>query len=477
MITFILSIILLFLGYYFYGRFVERVFGVKAEKQTPAYSINDGVDYVPMGWGKIFLIQFLNIAGLGPIFGAILGAVYGPVAFLWIVLGNIIGGAVHDYFSGMLSVRNNGLSISEITGNYLGNGIREFMMVFTVFLMVLVGAVFVMGPAGILSQYTTDIASFLDKTFWVWVIIGYYIIATLLPINKIIGKIYPLFGFALLFMAVGIFISIISNNLAIPELTFENLRNFRSDAESYPIFPMMFITIACGAISGFHSTQSPLMARCLKNEKNGRKVFYGAMVVEGVVALIWAAAGMGFYGGVSELQETLAGVNNNAAPIVKDISVSMLGQIGGVLAILGVVCAPITSGDTALRSGRLIIADFFKINQKNIVYRLSVTIPLFIIVIVLSQVKFDIIWRYMAWSNQTLATIVLWAISVYLRRSGKLYFITLIPAIFMTVVTSSYIIVAKEGFGLSYNYGIITGIVTTTIVTTIYFLAKRNVKQ
>lgn len=470
MITFLASIALLIIGYFIYGKFVDKVFGVDEKRVTPAYELNDGIDYTPLPWWKIFLIQFLNIAGLGPIFGAILGAAYGPIAFLWIVLGCIFAGAVHDYFSGMLSIRYQGASIPEIVGKFMGNGFKQFMRGFTVVLMILVGAVFMVGPAGILASLTPDS---LTATFWIYVVFGYYILATLLPIDKIIGRIYPLFGAALLFMAIGIGLSMVLGNYNLVELTPSTLHNMKVNASSFPAFPLLFVTIACGAISGFHSTQSPLMARCLKNEKLGRRVFYGAMVAEGIVALIWAAAAMAFFGGVKELNETLSEHQNDAAWIVKVISDTTLGKLGGVLAILGVVAAPITSGDTAFRSARLIVADFMKLRQKSIFNRLMVSLPIFTIGFGLTQFNFAIIWRYMAWSNQTLATIVLWAITIYLKRENKLYLITFIPAVFMTAVVTNYILVAPEGFELSQNIGYPIG-VGFAVVTAVYFWIKRK---
>lgn len=461
MITFLLSILALIAGYIVYGAFVEKVFGVDSQRPTPAVTMRDGVDYIPMGWGKIFLIQFLNIAGLGPIFGAIAGALWGPVAFFWIVFGNILAGAVHDYFSGMLSVRNDGKSIPEIVGDYLGNGFRQFMRIFTVLLMVLVGAVFVVGPVGILNNMAN-----LGISVWTAAVFIYYILATLLPVDKIIGKIYPVFGFAMLFMATGIFSGIMSGGFEIPEVWPSGLINMHNDADKYPVFPLLFITIACGAISGFHSTQSPLMARCITNEKLGRRVFYGAMVAEGIVALIWAAAGMAFFGGIQELNVVMAEHKGNAAWVVNEITNSLLGKAGGLLALIGVVVAPITSGDTAFRSARLIIADFLKLKQGPMRNRLLITVPLFVVGFVITQVDFAIIWRYMAWSNQTLATIVLWAITVYLFKDNKPYLITLIPGVFMTAVVSTYLFIAPEGFALPKNISYVAGGVITLIITT-----------
>ncbi len=473
MITFILSIALLIAGYFFYGKFIERVFIVQPNRQTPAYTSTDGVDYVPMGWGRIFLIQFLNIAGLGPIFGAIMGAVYGPVAFLWIVFGSILGGAVHDYLSGMMSLRDNGMSLPEVIGKYMGVGFKQFMRLFTVLLMVLVGAVFVAGPAKLLANMTP---AYLDVTFWCVIIFIYYILATLLPIDKIIGKIYPFFGFAMLFMAVGICGAMIWNGVSIPEAIPANLHNMNPNSEKFPVFPMLFISIACGAISGFHATQSPLMARCLKNEREGRRVFYGAMIVEAVVAMIWAAAAMSFFGSVGGLQEFLAANDNNAAVVVDKIAHTWLGRFGGLLAIIGVVAAPITSGDTAFRSARLIVADFINYSQKKISHRIAISVPLFVAALVLLQINFDIIWRYFAWSNQTLATATLWTITVYLAKEKKNYWITLLPSLFMTMVISTYIVVAPEMLSLSTNIGYPIGAACTLATATLFlwWMKKRN---
>lgn len=469
MITFVLSLAILLAGYIFYSKYLERLMEADSGRPTPAISMSDGVDFVPMPWWRVLLIQFLNIAGLGPIFGAIAGALWGPVAFVWIVLGTVFAGAVHDYFSGMLSVRHNGLSITEVIGIYLGNATKQLMRVFTIVLLVLVGVVFISGPAGILASLTP---ATLDFRFWVWVIFIYYILATLLPIDKIIGKIYPVFGFALLFMAVSLMIALIIKGYAIPELTSGNWQNFHYDKEKFPIFPMLFITIACGAISGFHATQSPLMARCMKNEKEGRKVFYGAMVIEGVVALIWAAISMSFFGGIRELGEVMVAQKGNAAWVVNEISNSLLGKVGAVLAILGVVAAPITSGDTAFRSARLTVGDLLGFNQKPVRNRLVITIPLFAVGFMLTKINFDVVWRYFAWSNQTLATVVLWTITVYLFQKRKTYWITLLPALFMTAVVTTYIMLAPEGFALSktISYGI--GFITTSLILIIFIRYK-----
>ncbi|MFO7869724.1 MAG: carbon starvation protein A [Bacteroidales bacterium] len=440
MITFTISLIALICGYFFYSKIIEKIAGAQSNRKTPAYTLQDNVDYTPMPWWRIFLIQFLNIAGLGPIFGAIAGAMWGPVAFIWIVFGSIFGGAVHDYFSGMLSVKHNGLSITEIVGIYLGTFSKHVMSLFTVFLMIIVGAVFVLGPAKILMDSTSIFSSI---NTWISIIFMYYIIATLLPIHTIIGKIYPLFGFALIFMALGLIVALIIGNFHMPELNAETATNLHTHQEKFPIFPMMFISIACGAISGFHATQSPLMARCLQNETHGRKVFYGAMISEGIVALIWAAIAMSFYGGVRELNGVMNEINGNAAVVVNEIANSLLGTFGAILAIFGVVAAPISTGDTAFRGARLIVADFFHISQSSISKRLLVSLPLFIGGFIFTLVDFDVIWRYFAWANQTLAAVVLWTITVYLVKEHKNlnFLITYIPALFLTAVIISYIFV------------------------------------
>ena len=470
MISFISSILFLILGYIFYGKFVARVFGADQSRPTPAIQNPDGVDYVAMPWWKIFLIQFLNIAGLGPIFGAIMGVMFGPSAFLWIVFGSIFGGAVHDYLSGMLSLRRNGASLPELVGEQLGSGVKQFMRAFSLLLMVLVGAVFVSGPAGLLAGMVNSIS----VTWWIVIIFVYYMLATLLPIDKLIGKIYPLFGFALLFMAVGILLSLFINNAPIPEIT-SGLAS--QHPQGYSIFPMMFVSIACGAVSGFHATQSPMMARCMVNEKYGRPCFYGAMIAEGVVALIWAAAASSFFGSVGGLQEYVASLPataNKAAEVVNLISNSWLGKFGGILAVLGVVAAPITSGDTALRSARLIAADFLHIDQKPIAKRLMVAVPLFVGTFILLQINFDIIWRYFAWSNQTLSVFTFWALTVYLYKEKRNYWITLLPALFMTAVCSSYIMVAPEGFGLPLYIGYIVAAVVCIAFSLLFIRFTKN---
>ena len=443
MISFIGSLIALILGYFIYGKYVEKVFGINEKRETPAVRLADGVDYVELDWKKAFLIQFLNIAGLGPIFGAVAGALWGPVAFLWIVFGCIFAGATHDYLSGMLSVRHDGATIAEIVGHYLGDTAKQIMRVFSVVLLVLVGVVFVNGPAGILASMTS-----ISTLAWVGVIVVYYMLATVLPVDKLIGKIYPIFGASLIIMGIGIGGGLIFQGYDIPEISMANLH-----PKATSIYPYLFITIACGAISGFHATQSPLMARCMKNEKEGRRIFYGSMIAEGVIALVWAAAAMTFFGGTEGLM--------NAGPagvVVNTISNNILGKVGGALALLGVVACPITSGDTAFRSARLAIADAINYKQGPIKNRFVIALPLFAVGIGLCFIDFAIIWRYFAWSNQTLATIALWAGAVFLANEGKNHWIATIPGVFMTAVVTTYILIAPEGFRLSETIGYVAGV-------------------
>lgn len=464
MISFLLSLVALVAGYFIYGTIVEKAFGVKPERETPCTTMCDGVDYVPIGWKRIYMIQLLNIAGLGPIFGAIMGALYGPAAFLWIVLGSIFAGAVHDFFSGMLSVRHDGRSIPEIVGIYMGEPMRKFMRVFSVILLVLVGTVFIAGPAGLLANLGMT-GIFANKWFWITLIIIYYFLATILPIDKIIAKFYPVFGVVLLVMAFGIGGAILFTSHTIPEITLANLH-----PKQLPLWPMLFITIACGAISGFHSTQSPLMARCIENEKYGKRIFYGAMIGEGIIALVWAAAAITFFDGVGGLAEILK--KGGPGLVVNTISIGLLGTVGGILAILGAVACPITSGDTAFRSARLVIADTFTYDQKGIKSRLLIAVPLFAIGIALNFVDFAIIWRYFAFSNQALATVVLWASAVYMAKNGKLHWIATVPATFMTAVCSTYILIAPEGLKLSTAIGYPAGIAAAVIMLILFLYSN-----
>ncbi|MBN2813121.1 MAG: carbon starvation protein A [Bacteroidales bacterium] len=474
MITFIVAIVALILGYLFYSRIIERIAGVDTSRPTPVHSLNDGVDYMPLPWWRLFLIQFLNIAGLGPIFGAVAGAMWGPAALLWIVLGSIFAGAVHDFFSGFLSIRHNGLSITEIVGIYLGKGMKYFIRGFTVILMVLVGAVFIMGPAKILAVLTPES---LTMNFWVWVVFGYYVLATMLPIDKIIGRIYPFFGFCILFMAAGLITALLVKGYQIPELNGATLHNFHSEPGKFPFFPMLFITIACGAISGFHSTQSPLVARCITSEKYGRRVFYGAMISEGIVALIWAVIGMSFYGGIRELNDIMNAQQGNAAYVVQEIAYKLLGKFGAVLALLGVVAAPITSGDTAFRGARLIVADFLHLKQGPIKNRFMISIPLFVVGYLLTLIDFSIIWRYFAWANQTLGMVVLWTITVYLAQHNRFFWITFIPALFMTAVTTTYILFAPEGFALAPRLAYSLGAILTVASAAWFFVYQQQLRK
>ncbi len=501
MYTFIGAIILLVLGYVFYGRFVEKIFGVDPNRPTPSVEKSDGVDYVPLPAWRIFLIQFLNIAGLGPIFGAIMGIFYGPAAFLWIVFGSIFAGGVHDYMSGMMSIRKGGASLPEIVGSELGMPIRQFMRLLSIVLLVLLTTNFMTSPATLLSKLcTTDgvqQAFWQTSLFWLIVIFVYYALATVLPIDKLIGRFYPIFGGLLLFMGVGIAVVMLGwHSSDMLEIT-DGLQNRQTNG--LPIFPMMFVSIACGAISGFHGTQSPLMARCCTNERQGRQIFYGAMIVEGVLALIWAAAAGSFRFPDAEgnaclnIQQfaQLHQGENIAALVVDAVSRSWLGVVGGIIAVIGVISASVTSGDTALRSARLIIADFMHLEQRSIWKRLAISLPLFAIIFGMSFVDFNIVWRYFSWTNQTLAVFTLWAATVYLYKqsandqSRRLSpamnrfspVITLIPALFMTVVSISYIFIAPEGFHLSPEnrwIGYAVAGVTALFLLVLYFRFTRK---
>lgn len=440
MISFFTVLGVLLVGYLLYGRFVDSIFGPD-DRATPAIALADGVDYVPMPRWKTFLIQLLNIAGTGPIFGALMGAVFGPVVFLWITLGSILGGAVHDYLMGMISERNKGASVAELAGIYLGRGAKYGMRVFSVILLLLVGTVFVTSPASLLTMLTPEN---LGMTFWTVIILGYYVLATLLPIDKIIGKLYPVFGITLLVMAFGIILGLLVGGYRIPEISLVN-----SHPEGLPIWPYMFVTVACGAISGFHATQSPLIAKCMTSEKQGRSIFYGAMIAEAIIALVWAAAGTAFYDGSGALLRSLTDFGQSA--VVYEISKGVLGPLGGILAIVGVIACPITSGDTAFRSARLILAEWTGLRQDKLRNRLILTLPMLALGAALTQIDFNVLWRYFSWSNQTLAMIALWCAAVYFIKNGKSFHFLLpgIPAAFMTAVSVTYILMAREGLGLS----------------------------
>ena len=441
MITFLLCVAFLVVGYLVYGKFVAKVFEPD-DRETPAVAINDGVDFVPMPTWKLFLIELLNIAGTGPIFGALGGALFGPVAYLWIIFGNIFAGAVHDYMCGMLSMRNRGASISEVSGKYLGKAMLQVMRVFSVILLVMCGVVFTKGPAGLLAMLTPET---LNDTFWMWVVMIYYFIATFVPIDKVIGKLYPVFGICLIVMAVGVSGSMLfSGNYVMPEL-WEQFGNMHPTG--LPIWSFMFISIACGAISGFHATQAPMMARCAKSEKEGRLVFYGAMVAEGIIALVWCAAGVTVFENSAALQAAGGGTSS----VVYQVCQSTMGKIGGALALIGVVVCPISSGDTAYRSARLTISDWFKVDQGDWKQRMLVTFPLLGVGGVICHLDYSMVWRYFSWSNQTLAMIALWAASVYLAQNGKNYKICSYPATFMTAVSVTYFFSAPECLGILWS--------------------------
>lgn len=477
MITFLISLAALVLGYLVYGRFVERIF-VPDDRVTPAVAQADGLDYVAMPYWKVFMIQFLNIAGTGPIFGAIMGAKFGPAAYLWIIFGCIFAGAVHDYFVGMLSMRNGGCDLPELVRRYLGGAASKVLLVFAVFLLIMLGTVFVYSPAEILHGISGS------TTMWITIIFIYYVVATMLPIDKIIGKIYPLFSFSLLFMAVALMAVLFVKWPALPEL-WDGVGNMgkAADPTSFTdnIFPCLFITIACGAISGFHATQSPLMARCLTSERKGRPIFYGAMITEGLVALVWATVSMWFFydapqPGYAQIGGTMANGLHTSAPVVVNlVCKDWLGIVGGVLAMLGVVAAPITSGDTAFRSARLIIAQALKLSQRAKKNRLYICVPLFAasFAMLVWQMEnpdgFNTIWQYFGWANQTLSVFALWTITVYLVRERKPYVITLVPAIFMTCVCTTFFMVSKTALGLPYTVGYGVG-ATALVVAAVWFV-------
>lgn len=478
MITFLICLSLLIIGYFTYGKFIARFFGATDTKITPAMRMADGVDYFPMPTWKIFTIEFLNIAGLGPIFGAILGAMYGPMAYIWIVFGCIFMGGVHDYFAGMLSIRNDGASLPEIVGKYMGSFFLQLLRIFSIILLIFVGVAFVTGPAGLLNSLTSEslhnltsklpfsneTQNVISSHLWFYLIFAYYLIATLLPINKIIGKIYPAFGAALLLMAFmisgALLIKGFNGSIPFPEISWSELKNLHKDPLHNILFPMLFVVISCGAISGFHSTQAPLMARCLKKESHGRQAFYGSMIAEGIVALIWATAAIVFFHGTEGLNTTLS-AEHNPAWVVNTICTTWLGKIGAIFAIIGVVACPITTGDTAFRSVRLMFADIFRLPQKSIKNRLIISIPLFVVGFFLTQIDFSTIWKYVGISNQLLSMLFLWTAATYLVKVSKNHLYLSIPALFMTAVCFTYLLIAPNKAGglalphaLSYTLGI-----------------------
>lgn len=467
MVTFLVSIALLVFAYFTYGKFIEKIFAPKDARKTPAYANADGVDYVPMNKHKNALIQLLNIAGTGPIFGPIMGALFGPVAFLWIVLGSIFAGAVHDYLTGMISIRNKGAHIPELAGKFLGSFSKHIVNAFALLLLLLVGTVFVTTPASLLQIL-------LDGKITLGILIGviffYFFLSTVLPIDKIIGRFYPYFGAILLLGTLGVGVALLFSDYRIPELSLTNMHPDR-----VPIFPILFFTITCGALSGFHATQSPIISRTVEKESQGRYVFYGMMVAEGIIAMIWAAAAMSLLDGqtLNEFIQT-----GTPSAVVNEVSMTLLGAIGGTIAVLGAIILPITSGDTAFRAARSIIADYLNINQKKTIKRLAIAIPLFLVSAVLTQIDFNILWRYFSWANQATAAIALWIATVYLYVKGKNYLVALVPGFFITYMVFVYILNQKIGFNLNLNLSFILGLIATILLTiVIYFKAKRNKEE
>ncbi|RLQ91400.1 carbon starvation CstA family protein [Planomicrobium sp. Y74] len=463
MITFIVSIALLVAAYFTYGKYIEKLFGPMASRKTPAYANQDGIDFVPMNKHKNSLIQLLNIAGTGPIFGPIMGALYGPVAFLWIVIGCIFAGAVHDYLTGMISIRNKGAHIPELAGKFLGAASKHLVNFFALLLLLLVGTVFVTTPASLLSIL-------LDGKVAVGILIGlifvYYFLSTILPIDKIIGRLYPYFGAVLLIGTFGVGIALLFSEYKIPELRLENLH-----PDNLPIFPILFFTITCGALSGFHATQSPIISRTTQNESQGRYIFYGMMIAEGIIAMIWAAAAMSIFDG-----QTLSSIISSGTPsaVVNEVSMTLLGAVGGTIAVLGAIVLPITSGDTAFRAARSIIADYIKVDQQKVMKRLMIAVPLFAVSLLLTQIDFALLWRYFSWANQATAGIALWIATMYLYIQGKNYLVSLAPAIFITYMVFVYILNQKIGFNLDLNLSFIIGIVLTIIIVGLFFAKARK---
>jgi len=466
MITFLLSIVLLIVGYFTYGKFIEKIFVPIEDRKTPAYANADGVDFVPMGKQKNALIQLLNIAGTGPIFGPIMGALFGPVAFLWIVVGAIFAGATHDYLTGMISIRNRGAHIPELAGKFLGAFSKHIVNIFALLLLLLVGTVFVTTPASLLSIL-------LNGKVAIWIIIAfifvYYFLSTILPIDKIIGRLYPYFGAILLLGTIAVGIALVFSKYTIPEMT---LSNWHPD--NLPIFPILFFTITCGALSGFHATQSPIISRTVKKESEGRYVFYGMMIAEAVIAMIWAAAAMSLLDGQT-LSEYIA--TGTPSAVVNEVSMTLLGAVGGTIAVLGAIVLPITSGDTAFRAARTIIGDYLKIDQKKVGKRLMIAVPLFAISALLTQMDFNILWRYFSWANQSTAAIALWIATMYLYIKGKNYIVSLIPALFITYMVFIYILNAKIGLNLDLNVSYIVGLILTIILAVMFFVKAKNNKR
>ena len=479
MISFFLCLALLIGGYFVYGTIVDKTFAPD-DRETPAVRIDDGVDFVVMPQWKLFLVQLLNIAGMGPIFGALQGALWGPIVFLWITFGTIFAGSVHDYFSGMLSIRNEGASIAECTGIYMGNIMKNVMRVFAVVLLIMVGTVFAVGPAGLITKLLAEnglaTGALANTKIWIYIILAYYFVATFVSIDAIIGKIYPLFGICLIVMAVGVAFGIFTNpEYVIPEI-WTNFTNMHPAGKA--VWAYMFITVACGAISGFHSTQSPLMARCMKSERQGKFVFFGAMTCEGVIALIWAAAGCALYEVTGGLNTGLsAALANGQSAAIYDVCAKTMGGIGIALAMIGVIVCPITSGDTAFRSARLTIADWIKLDQHDWKKRLLLCVPLLGAGAIIAQLDYSIVWRYFSWTNQTLAMIVLWTASMYLFKEKKNYWITAVPATFMSAVSMTYFFSADECVNLGAAVAYPLGIVLAAAFLGLFILATKKVKR
>ncbi|WKA53097.1 carbon starvation CstA family protein [Planococcus shixiaomingii] len=464
MITFFVSIILLVVAYFTYGKFIERIFEPAASRKTPAYANGDGIDFVPMHKQKNALIQLLNIAGTGPIFGPIMGALYGPVAFLWIVLGSIFAGAVHDYLTGMISIRNKGAHIPELAGKFLGEASKHIVNFFALLLLLLVGTVFVTTPASLLALLLNGKVA---VGIIIVVIFIYYFLSTILPIDKIIGRLYPYFGAVLLIGTVGVGGALLLSDYKIPELTLTNMHPAK-----LPIFPILFFTITCGALSGFHATQSPIISRTVKNESQGRYIFYGMMIAEAIIAMIWAAAAMSIFDG-----QTLSGIINSGTPsaVVNEVSMTLLGAVGGTIAVLGAIVLPITSGDTAFRAARSIIADYIKVDQQKLMKRLMIAVPLFIVSALLTQIDFNLLWRYFSWANQATAAIALWIGAMYLYIQGKNYLVAMAPALFITYMVFVYILNQKIGFSMDLNTSFVIGLGLTAVVMALfYYKAKKN---
>lgn len=467
MITFLLSIVLLVMGYFIYGKIIERIFSPDDARRTPAIENRDDVDYVPMNKHKNALIQLLNIAGTGPIFGPIMGALFGPVAFVWIVFGAIFAGAVHDYLTGMISIRNRGAHIPELAGRFLGAVSKHIVNIFALLLLLLVGTVFVTTPASLLAIVLNGKVAVGVLIVFIFV---YYFLSTILPIDKIIGRFYPIFGAVLLFGTLGVGVMLLFSDYTIPELTLTNMH-----PENVPVFPILFFTITCGALSGFHATQSPIISRTVKKESEGRYVFYGMMIAEAVIAMIWAAAAMSLLDGQT-LNEMI--ISGTPSAVVNEVSLTLLGAVGGTIAVLGAIVLPITSGDTAFRAARSIIADYLNVGQQKIGKRLLIAVPLFAISALLTQIDFNILWRYFSWANQATAAIALWIATMYLYVKGKNYLVSLIPGIFISYMVIVYILSEKIGFNLDLNLSFIVGIPLVIILIIGFFRkAKSNVEN